>query len=142
MNCESKGSRWTLRRRRIEPGTAGAAIFTQSASLLYLLVSFVQKTLSSSNLELSSPSSSSASNGEPKRLLESNVMVANGTPLKDVSSSVSVVRKLECILASLRRTCRMLDETSWRRMMSGNLGPLKMRSRMSSERATRLDRYT
>ena len=141
MNCESKGSRWTLRRRRIEPGIAGAAIFTQSASLLYLLVSRVRKTLSSSNLELCPPSSSSASNGAPKRLLESNVMVANGTPLKDMSSSASVVRKLERTLGSLRRTFRMLDETSWRRIMSGILGPFKMRSRMSSERVTRLDRY-
>jgi len=118
-----------------EPGTAGAAIFTQSASLSYLLGSSVRKTLSRTSLEPTSPSSSE-SNGGLKRLLESNVMVANGTPLKDVSSSASVVRKLDRTLGSLRRNCRTLDLTSWRRIMSGNLGPLKMWSRMSSERAT------
>jgi hypothetical protein len=68
-----------------------AAISTQSASLPYLLGSSMRKTLSSTSFPPPWPSSSS--NGEPKRLLESNVMVANGRPLKDMSSSASVVRK-------------------------------------------------
>ena len=66
-------------------------------------------------------------------------MVAKGASLNDVSSSASVVRKLERILRLLRRDCRALDATSWRRRMSGNFGPLRMWSRMSSERATGLD---
>ena len=63
------------------PDAAGVVISMQSTSLLYLLGSSMRKTL--------------LSNGEPKCLQESNVMVANGRPLKDVSSSVSVVRKPE-----------------------------------------------
>ena len=120
------------------PGAAGAAIFTQSTSLLYLLGSSVRKTLSSLIIlgpPSASASSSSASNGEPKRLLESNVIVAKGTFLKNVSSSASVVTKLERTLGLLRRDCRTLGVTSWRRMMSGNLGALKIWSRMSSERS-------
>ena len=41
-----------------------------------------------------------------KRLLESSVMVANGRPLKDVSSSASVVRRPERTPESLGRDCR------------------------------------
>ena len=129
------------------PGAAGAAMLTQRASLLYLLGISVRKTLSSTSLEPPSPSSFSLSpssflsarSGERKRLLESNVIVANGTPVKDLSSSASVVRKLERILGSLSRYCLALDETSWMKMMSGDLGPSRIWLRMSPERAADLD---
>src|SRR5260370_42253701 len=71
--CESRELRCTLRRWYIVPDAAGAAIFTQSASLLYLLGSSMWKTLLS--ISFPPPSPSSSSNGEPKCLLESNVMV-------------------------------------------------------------------
>ena len=48
-------------------------------------------------------------------------MVANGRPLKDVSSSASVVRKPERTLGSSRRDWRALEVTSWRRIMSESL---------------------
>ena len=68
------------------------------------------------------PPSPSSSNGEPKRLEESNVMVVNGRRLKDASSSTSVVRNLERALGS-SRDCR------WKRLLGddniGRLGPLQ-----------------
>src|SRR5258707_6348695 len=71
--CESRESRCTLRRWYIVPDAAGAVIFTQNASLPYLLGSSMWKTLLS--ISFPPPSPSLLSNGEPKCLLESNVMV-------------------------------------------------------------------
>src|SRR5258708_40008631 len=71
--CKSRELRCMLRRWYIVPDAAGAAIFTQSASLLYLLGSSMWKMLSS--ISFPPPSPSLSSNGEPKCLLESNVMV-------------------------------------------------------------------
>src|SRR5258708_32942052 len=71
--CESRESRCTLRRWYIVPDTAGAAIFMQSVSLPYLLGSSMWKTLSS--ISFPPPLPSSLSNGEPKCLLDGNVMV-------------------------------------------------------------------
>src|SRR5258708_11276094 len=71
--CKSRESRCTLRRWYIAPDAAGAAIFMQSVSLPYLLGSSMWKTLSS--ISFPPPLPSLSSNGEPKHLLESNVMV-------------------------------------------------------------------
>src|SRR5258708_26905606 len=73
QKCESRESRCTLRRWYIVPDAAGAVIFMQSVSLPYLLGSSMRKTLSS--ISSPPPLPSSSTNGEPKRLLESNIMV-------------------------------------------------------------------
>ena len=91
---------------------ARAMISMQSTSLLYLLGSSMQKMLLS--ISFPPPSPFLLSNGEPKCLLESNVMTVNGRPLKNMLSLVLVVRNPEYTLGSSKRDCQVLKVTSWR----------------------------
>ena len=72
-------------------------------------------------------------------MLDNNAIVAKFTSLKDASSSASVARKSERTLASLRRESRTSEVTSWRKMMSGDPGLLRMLLRMSLQRETSLE---
>lgn len=66
--------------------------------------------------------------------MDSNVMVAKGTPSNDVWSSASVARKAARTLASPRRVARTSAVTSWRKMISGDFGPSRIWLRMSLAR--------
>ena len=63
-------------------------------------------------------------------------MVAKDTSSNDVWSSASVTRKAVRTLASSRREARTKGVTSWRKMISGDFGPSRIRSRMSLARET------
>ena len=73
---------------------------------------------------------------EAKRALDSNVIVAKGMPSNDIWSSASVTRRAARTLASSRRAARTSDVISWRNIISGDFGPLRIWSRMSLARAT------
>src|SRR5712672_670162 len=111
---------------------------TESAHLLHLLGSLTRETGPSMNFfPLSTPSSSFCdSKSKEKRLLDSNVMFAKGTPSNDVWSSASVTRKASRTFGVLRIEVRTSDVTSWRKIMSGRLESLRIPSRSSLARST------
>src|SRR5258708_7611434 len=73
---------------------------------------------------------------EAKRALDSNTRVEKGTPSNAIWSSASVTRRAVRTLASFRRAPRTSGVASWRKMISGDFGPLRIWSRMSLARTT------
>jgi hypothetical protein len=132
-------SRCTLMRRNSTvSGAVGEMMSTQSASLLYLLGSVTRET--HPRMNFFPPSipllSFCESRPEAKRSLDNNVMVVKGMSSNDVWSSASVARKAVRTSTSPRRETRTLGVTSWRKMISGGFGPLRIWSRMSLARET------
>ena len=110
----------------------GGIMSTESAHLPYLLGSMTRETGPSMNFVPPSTPSPSFwdSMSKAKRVFESNVILAKGTPSNDVRSSVSVTRKASRTFGLSRIEERTLSVTSWRKTMSGRLNSLRISPRM------------
>ena len=105
---ETIGSGWLV-------GVDGGIMSMESAHLSYLLGSLTRKTGPSKDFPpLSTPTTSSFCDSRlnAKRLLDSNVMFAKGTPSNDVCSPASVTRKDSRTFVLSKIDVRTSDVTS------------------------------